>query len=188
MNRRMVRALEQALVRGGLPRRRSNPLLWLYRWRYELGLLALLGGLVAVGVTVHWSVPVLVAAAVGVGALFPAVRAAARVRAHAVVIQHRLRTAFHEAGLRTWGGRLPAILWTVPRSAGVRVYVSCPAGFDVSDLQELCPVLAAACFAAEVRVRPHPRFANLAELLVISGPAPRGKPGSAGPRAATGEP
>jgi hypothetical protein len=188
MNRRMARALEQALIRGQLPRRRLNPLLWLYRWRYEWGLVVLLGGLVALGVAVHWSVSALiVAAGIAVVGLSPSVRRLLQTRAHSVVIQHRLRTAFHELGLRTWRGRLPAILWAASKPTGVRVLVSCPAGIEVGDLQELRASLAAACFAAEVTVEQHPRFSNLVTLFVVTSPTEH-PPDSGGPITHVGGP
>ena len=39
------------------PRRRRNPLLALYRWRYELALVGVVAALVYLGQVIHWAAP-----------------------------------------------------------------------------------------------------------------------------------
>src|SRR5690349_8688718 len=111
-------------------------------------------GLIAVAVPVAWR---------------PA-RAVVLQRFLCVLTQHRLRTAFHEAGLVTLRGRTPAILWCTPKKAGIRVLVSLCAGLDVSDFARERRVLAAACFASDVHVERHPSYANLIVLFVVTAP------------------
>lgn len=164
----MLRTIARLLGHRGLERR-ANPLLAAYRWRYELATLALLVAGVQLGRETHWLLPVgIVLVPVLVAAAWPPFRAALRSRYWSIVIQHRLRTAFREAGVTTWAGRVPAILWATPRPAGVRVLVSCPGGVSVQDLEALRPVMAAACFAVDVFVERHPRYANLVTLFVVT--------------------
>ncbi len=156
------------LVRGGeVRRRRFNPLLALYRWRWEIALLGV-AGLVRLGQVTGWVVPVAAVSTVAaVVAAWPPAYRAVRDRCWAVVVQHRLRTVFHELGLTTWKGRAPAIVWTSVRH-GVRVHLLCPAGIGVTDLADVREQLAAACFAADVLLERHPAHANVVVLVVVT--------------------
>ncbi len=121
----------------------------------------------------HWAAALAVALTVVVAvALWPPATALVRGRYHCALVQHRLRTAFHEAGLTTLAGRLPAILWCSPKAAGVRVLVSCPAGLEVRDFVQARRILAAACFAADVLVERHPRYANVIALFIVTATPP----------------
>ena len=156
------------LLRGDVRRRRPNPLLALYRWRWELALVGLVVGLVRLGQVTEWVVPVAVVSTVGaVVAFWPPAWRVVRNRCRAVLAEHRLRSAFHELGLTTWAGRAPAILWTSTRQ-GLRVHVVCPAGIGVTELADVREQLAAACWAADVLVQRHPRHANLVVLVVVT--------------------
>lgn len=157
------------LLRGGeVRRRRPNPLLALYRWRWELALVGAVAGLVYLGHVAHWAVPVgIVSAAVVVVATWPPAYRAVRDRCWAVLAQHRLRTVFHELGLTTWAGRAPAIVWTSVRH-GLRVHLICPAGIGAGELVDVREQLAAACWAADVIVERHPRHANMVVLVVVT--------------------
>ena len=97
-----LRAMVRLLRGGEVRRRRPNPVLALYRWRWEVLLLGVVAALVYLGQVTSWVVPVGVVSAVGalLGAWPPAYRAV-RDKCWAVVIQHRLRTVFHELGLTT---------------------------------------------------------------------------------------
>jgi hypothetical protein len=151
------------------PRRRANPLLALYRWRYELALLAVLVALVQLGRTVSWALPaLLLVTVVAVVVTWPAARRAVGDRSRSVVVQHRLRSAFRGLALTTWAGRTPAIVWTSPCSEGLRVHLLCPAGIAAADLQAVQEQLAAACFAADVRVERDPRHATVVVLVVVT--------------------
>lgn len=160
--------MRRVIVRTG-GRRRVNPLLAPYRWRYEVGLLAVVVALVQLGRAEHWAVPtIIVLCAVAVLATWPPARRAVTIRARSVIVQHRLRSAFHELALTTWAGRAPAIVWSSPCPEGLRVHVLCPAGISAGDLREAREPLAAACFAADVRVEPDPRYANVVVLVVVT--------------------
>jgi hypothetical protein len=151
------------------PPRRRNPVLGIYRWRYEIALVGVVAALVYLGQVIHWSAPLaLVFAVVLVLATWPEARSVTRDRVRSVVVQHRLRTAFHELGLTTWGGRAPAILWTSPHAGGVGVHLACPAGIGAGELGAVRGQLAAACYASDVLVERHPRYANVVVLLVVT--------------------
>jgi hypothetical protein len=150
-------------------RRRVNLLLTPYRWRYEIGLVALVAGLVQLGRTTHWILPWVIVLVVG-GALaaWPRTRRMVGDRVRSVVVQHRLRTAFRELSLTSGSGRAPAIIWSAPRPEGLRVHLACPAGVSADDLVEEREALAAACYAADVRVERDPRHATVVVLVVVT--------------------
>lgn len=163
-----LRVIVRMLRGGDVRRRRANPVLAVYRWRWELMLLGVVGALVWLGHATQWVVPVgVVCTVAAVVALRPPAWRAVRDRCWVVVAQHRLRSAFHELGLATWAGRAPAIVWSSTRH-GVRIHVVCPAGIGVNELIEVREQLASACGAADVLVERHPRHANLVVLVVVT--------------------
>ena len=62
----------------------------------------------------------------------------------------------------------PASCWSAPCPEGLRVHVLCPAGIAAGDLQEVREQLAAACFAADVRVERDPRHATVVVLVIVT--------------------
>jgi hypothetical protein len=140
------------LDRAIRPVRRPNPIVVLYRWRYELGLLVaayfvapLIAGLgtpVAVGMAVLALLPL------GI----PPVRRLAWLRLRAVAVQHRLRTAFVRARVHSNAGRIPAILWTSPRSRADRVLLFLPAGLTGRLLATEADRIAVACDGTHAEV------------------------------------
>jgi hypothetical protein len=159
------RSLADQLVRELGAGRRPGPFLILWRWRWELGLLAALAWLAH---SVSASVLLAVAGAgVGIGTLVPPARRLARDRFWCVVTQHRLRAGLREADVRSWSGRMPAIVWTSARPQGEQVLLACPAGVDAARIAAAGGELAAACWAVDVTVAPHPRHANLTAVDVV---------------------
>ncbi len=154
------------------PVARPNPVVVAWRWRYELGAATSLGlvlaeldhvagvaGLVVVAVTAT-------GAAMFVGAWPPARRlAAARLRC--VVTPHRIRTGCAQAWVHTRYGKIPIVVWTSARPFGERVWVWCRAGTATGDLESARDQLIAACWAQDVRITAHPRFAHLAAIDVV---------------------
>jgi hypothetical protein len=69
-----------------------------------------------------------------------------------VVVQHRLRTAFLQAGLTNRDGRLPRIIRTRTRGEIVTVSVWLPAGLAAVHIADAAEILASACGAASVNV------------------------------------
>jgi hypothetical protein len=160
--------------------KRPNPVLWLYHWRYELLAVTLLP--YALVNLVLWLGPLwsLVAFAAAFNWVFywRAARRHVRCRLRSIVVQHRLRTGFAGARICTMDGRRPAILWTRPVDGDVVVSLFCPAGIGFELIHERRHLLAAACFATEVYVDRHPKYAALITLTVCSTPARR-EPGRA---------
>jgi hypothetical protein len=177
-----TRLLVRMLGGPGIRRRRPNPVLGIYRWRYEIGLGGGVAELAWVGHTSGWAVPAAVAAGIGtVFAVWPAARVSAADRARSVVVQHRLRTAFHEMCLTTWSGRTPAILWTAVGRDDLRVHLALPAGTAAWQFTPaVCATLAAACDVPAVRIAPnlrHPAF----PVLVVTTRVPAGGRPASGP-------
>jgi hypothetical protein len=104
----------------------------------------------------------------GALAAWPRTRRMVGDRVRSVVVQHRLRTAFRELSLTSWSGRAPAIIWSAPCPEGLRVHLACPAGISADDLVEEREALAAACYAADVRVERDPRHATVVVLVVVT--------------------
>lgn len=138
------------------PRRRPNPFVVAHRWRYEL--------VVAVGLAIcvrsfGGPLTVSVAGAIGVavfaaGATWPTVRAVLVQLVQHVVVPHRLRTGFVQAGTVSREGRLPWVTRTRGRTPNVvTVHLWLPAGITPEDLYAARRVLAAACGAFEVQVQ-----------------------------------
>lgn len=157
--------------------KRPNPVLWLYHWRYEILAAALLPyALVHLFLWLGplWS-PVALVAAFNWVFYWRAARRYLRGRLRAIVVQHRLRTGFAGARICTMDGRRPAILWTRLVGGDVVVSLFCPAGIGFEQIHARRDLLAAACFAAEIYVDRHPKYAALVTLTI--GTAARREPG-----------
>jgi hypothetical protein len=153
---------------GEPPRRRRrrwvrNVVAAPWRWRWELGVPA---GLEVLAETTHPLVACGVVAAGAVGVLAAGPRRWMTSRAWGVLLQHRLRVGMSECDLTTWSGRLPAIVATRVVDRGVVMTVWTPPGLGVHDFRAAASNLAVACWAAEVEVDRHPRFAQLVHVLV----------------------
>ncbi len=155
--------------------RRPGPVEFCWHWRWEIGILvaaATLSALLAAGFG-------LIALAAGAGAglaalatllCWPPARSRIIARAWCVITPHRVRAGCANAWVQTRGGRLPWVLCTVAAGFGERVQLWCPAGITSGDLFAARQVLAAACWAAEVRVIPSPRHAHIVALEIIRNP------------------
>jgi hypothetical protein len=71
------------------------------------------------------------------------------------------------AWVQTRGGKLPFILATTPTAYGEQVRLWLRAGLTRADLQAAKDVLAAACWATEVRVVPSASRAHLVTLEIV---------------------
>ncbi|WP_433290774.1 hypothetical protein ACQPZQ_00265 [Pseudonocardia sp. CA-142604] len=161
------------LVRRFVPRRRKlNPLLVIWRWRYELALgLGIPYGFSVLAGAIHPIAAVGLALAAGVGCgWWPPGRRVVAEGTQVVLVQHRLRVGMVQANIMSWSGRLPAILLSSPRPRGVRVLLWCPAGVDVHAFHANRSLLAAACWAADVEITRHPTRSQLVVLLVVTEP------------------
>lgn len=159
------RALADQLVRELGAGRRPGPLLVLWRWRWELGLVAGAAAL-AHAVRPEFLLPA-AGVAVALGLAVPPLRRLVTARFWCVATQHLLRAGLREADVRSWSRRMPAIVWTSARRHGERVWLTCPPGVDVARVASASSELAAACWATEVVVRAHARYANVVVVEVV---------------------
>jgi hypothetical protein len=153
--------------------RRPGPAELTWNWRWELGILALLAvpaGLIA-------SEFGLLALAIATGAVLAASAAALLcwppsrqwciAWAWCLITPHRVRAGCVNAWVQTRGGKLPFILATTPTAYGEQVRLWLRAGLTCADLQAAKDVLAAACWATEVRVVPSASRAHLVTLEIV---------------------
>jgi hypothetical protein len=152
--------------------RRPGPVEFCWHWRWELGVLvatATFSGLIAAD---FGFIALAVAAGAGLAVLgtllcWPPARARLLAWARCVITPHRVRAGCAGAWVQSRSGRLPFVLYTVPTGFGERVQLWCPAGITAGDLFAARHVLAAACWAAEVRVIASFRHAHLVTLEII---------------------
>ena len=168
--------------------RRPGPIESCWNWRWELGIvltIAGLGGLIAASFG-----PIGLAAAAGAGLAassallsWPPARKRIVAQAWCIITPHRIRVGCVNAWVQTRRGRLPIVMYTVPTDYGERVQLWCRAGITAADLFAARQLLAAACWATQVRVIPSLQRAHLVTLEVIrsrnqerTGPTPQGWP------------
>jgi hypothetical protein len=180
-HRRRERLVLAELENRLWPRRRASMFGYLWWWRYELAIA--LGAPAAFVLVIRGlgAGPAAVGAllTLGVCCLWPPARHAVVTAAWRVITPHRLRAAFVQARIYSRNGRLPTIVRTSCEPFGERVTVWCHAGVTAADLRSARDVLAAACWAADVRVTGDSRHAHLVTLEVIRrGSIPEGPPDS----------
>lgn len=150
--------------------RRGGPVAGVYQWRYEILLVAGVP-LVALAVERLLGLTGLVVTALAVAAVpaaWPAARRFLVDRVRAVLVEHRLRTAFARIPDHELNGRLPTILRATPRDGGTRVVVWCPPGVDAAMIDAQRPLLARYCGADDVLVEPHPDRKRLVRVFVLN--------------------
>jgi hypothetical protein len=154
--------------------RRPGPTELAWNWRWELGVLGLLTGSLAL-ISSDFGLRGLIAAT-GAGlaacaALLcsPPARQWLLARAWCVITPHRVRKGCAHAWVQTRSGRLPVIVSAAPAAYGERVRLWLRAGVTAADLEGASDVLAAACWAREVRVVRNTSYAHLVTLEVIRG-------------------
>jgi hypothetical protein len=140
-----------------------------WRWRYEL-LLS-----VAVPTAVWLLVRAIGAplACVVIASFLALVVASSSVRllvtacAWCVITPHRVRTGMAQAWIHSRDGKMPFVLCTRRKPFGQRVYLWCRAGTSAEDFVWARHLIAAACWAREVRVLRSERFVHLVVLEVV---------------------
>lgn len=126
-------------------------------WAIEIltGGLLLLGWLALAAHTTLIPRLLIVAVAVGVPALVPAIRARIVAVAYCVAVRHRLRVCFTQFIVKSRSGSLPLILMSRPTPVGERVWIWLRPGLSLADLQSQLDRIATACWAREVQaIRP----------------------------------
>jgi len=168
--RRAISGLGLALGTVAKP----NPIVIAWRWRYELGLatvlIAAFGLVSSVG---FWWGFIMTAGLTCLIVAWPPARRQVMARAWCVITPHRVRTGCAQAWIHSREGKIPVVLYTTAEPFGERVYLWCRAGVCSEDLIAAGPLLAAACWANEVHVDRHERFAHLLVLDVIRRPFTR---------------
>ena len=170
--------------------RRPGPVEFCWHWRWELGILVAAGTLSALIAARFGLIALAATAGAGLVALstmlcWPPARGRIFDWVRCVITAHRVRAGCAHAWVQNRTGKLPFVLYTVPTAFGERVQLWCPAGITADDLFAARHALAAACWAAEVRVIASFRHAHIVSLEVIrnsSREVPGGRPpGLAGP-------
>jgi hypothetical protein len=164
----LISSLETAVRRV----RRPGPIGLAWNWRVELAILAAISGLSLLIADSAGLIDLAAAAGAGLAAgaallCWPSARERIIARAWCLITPHRVLAGCVNAWVQTRSGSLP-IIWSVtPADYGERVRLWCPAGITAGDLIAAREVLAAACWATEVRVVPSFRYAHLVTLEVI---------------------
>jgi hypothetical protein len=165
--------------------RRPGPVEFGWHWRWELGILVATGTLAGLIAASFGLLALAVIAGAGLAALglllcWPPARGRMFAWARCVITPHRVRAGCARAWVQSRTGKLPFVLYTVPTECGERVQLWCPAGITAGDLFAARHVLAAACWAAEVRVIAGLRHAHIVTLEIIRNHY-RGDPGGRPP-------
>jgi hypothetical protein len=152
--------------------RRPGPFERAFNWRWELGIAGAIAGvawIIAAGLGLVWLAAAAGAGLVAIGALlrWPPARKRIVARAWCIITPHRVRVGCLNAWVQTRSGSLPVILATTPADFGERVHVWCRAGITAADLLAANDILAASCWATEVRVIPSARYAHIVTLEVV---------------------
>jgi hypothetical protein len=151
---------------------RPGPFESAWNWRWELVIAAVTAGLSAAieeDLGLVWLAVIAGTGLAAFGALlrWPPARRRIIARTWCIITPHRIRAGCVNAWVQTRHGKLPIILSTVPTGVGERVQLWCRAGITADALLAARDILAASCWAAEVRVIPSPRHAHIVTLEVI---------------------
>jgi hypothetical protein len=148
---------------------RPNPVVLLWRWRYEVSVLVgIPAGIIALvsQVSLVWSVAGISVLAAML-ANWPAARSWLLAHARCVITTHRVRTGCAQAWVHSRYGKLPVIFLTSPKPFGERVRVWCRAGTCLEDFESARDILRAACWAQDVLVSASRRHSQILILDVI---------------------
>lgn len=163
---------------GPLPPNVASPfpttVLW--RWRYELAAVVLLGagGWVAVSTLGAAASAAACAGIALVVVMTGPIRRRVRRRLCWLVTPHRVRLGLAQAWVHNRRGRLPVLLRTRMTDEGEAVLLWCPAGVSVEHVAASADVLCSACWAREVRVSVDPRRGQLVTVHVVRRRGTRG--------------
>jgi len=140
-------------------------------WRCRTELSALLAGTTGIwelakAVTLTWAVIIVAMLALAVMAVPPIRRLIIR-RAWCVLSRHRIQRACFETRMHTRSGRLPLVLRITPTEVGERALIWCRAGICAADFEAHAPEIAAACYARQVRIEGHSRWAQLVQVDIV---------------------
>jgi hypothetical protein len=157
------------LARVLTPVSRPNPFLIAWRWRYELALAAGLSTApVFLAHAVGWATAVSIAGSLTASvAIVPEARRWVLGHLRAIVVAHRVRTGCAQSWVHNRSGRLPLLLFCRPIPLGVRACLWCRAGTSAEDFCRATPMLTSACWASDLRIHQHERYAQIVVLDII---------------------
>ena len=141
----------------------------LFRFRTELATLTAVitgGWELARAVTLTWTIVILTVTA-AVLAVLPWTRRFIIERAWCVLSRHRIQRVCFETRMHTRSGRLPLVLRVYPTQVGERALIWCRAGICAADFEAHAPEIAAACYARQVRIEGHRRWAQLVRVDIV---------------------
>jgi hypothetical protein len=147
---------------------RANALVAAWRWRHELAVTAGLAAMWAMlGTTVAAALTAGLATALALAACSVRGRSLLVARWWCIVTPHRVRTGCAQAWIHSRYGKIPIVLLTRRQPLGERVYLWCCAGTSAADFRSARMALVAACWAKDVQVHRHARYAHVVALDVI---------------------
>jgi hypothetical protein len=157
-------ALEYAVGRVA----HANPIVAAWRWRYELaGTAGLAAAWMALDSSAAAWLTAGLAAVLAITTCLPRGRRFLAARAWNILTPHRVRVGCAQAWIHSRCGKIPFILLTRRQRFGERVYVWCRAGTSAADFNSAHELLAAACWAQDVKVSYHARYSHLVALDVV---------------------
>lgn len=84
-----------------------------------------------------------------------------------VVTRHRLQRTCLETTMHTRAGRIPLVLWITPSVSGEKALILTRAGICAEEFEAYAEEIAAACWARNVKVYRHRRWASLLIVEVV---------------------
>jgi hypothetical protein len=160
---RLLDIVDQAVA----PKRHARLPVRIWRWRYELALvagLALIAAVVEQALGITW---VIVGTSAAMGALSPPWSERLRALAWYLVTPHLFRSGLSQAGVQNRNGWHPFIVRVTREPFGERVRLWCPAGTSAEDIFIARGTLRAACWAADIRVRRNEDHSQMVTVDVI---------------------
>jgi hypothetical protein len=157
---------------------RPNPIVILWRWRYEACLAVgipvfVLAAVSAVGAA--WTIAAMAIFAAW-STMWPRSRRYLAACSWWVITPHRVRTGCAQGWVYSKSGKLPVVLRTTQHPFGQRVLVWCRAGTNVQDFIQARELLTAACWAHDIYIYYDPRHTHLVTLDVIRIPDKTAEP------------
>jgi hypothetical protein len=154
------------------PVHRPGPIERAWCWRWEIGIVTIIGALAGLSVAAAGAPGLFAAAGAGLAAsigllCWPSARHRIIARFWCIVTPHRIRAGCINMWVQSRDGRLPIILSCTPASYGERVRMWLRAGITIADILAVRDALAVACLAKEVRVIPDSKRAYLLTLEVV---------------------
>lgn len=151
---------------------RPNIVALIWHWRYELGLVTGLAGILLASGYVLGAAWLIAITVIGLvlftGAmLWAPSRRRLFARAWCIITPHRVRTACTHSWIQSRDGRLPTVLYTTPAEFGERVTLWCRAGITAGDLEANRDILRTTCWASDVHIITHARYPHIVVLEVI---------------------